>query len=260
MFRCTECNTEYEIKPDFCECGNDEFIETAGSPAPAQPQEVYREAAPSSIFEQNALNPQPEYKEEEEERFNFDPSFVKKKKITLISVAISVAAALALFFLVGNDTPQEVNDSPEKTAALNAKKEQLAKKIPDVDSFWDDTPAFKSSGSGSTVPLLNTNFKNLGSELKQYIFKVGKAYSENWDLRSVSGSGICKIEFIINRDGSFAKSNIVSKSENQSLNDSVNMAISQVAKVDPPPKGYHGERVQLAFEITKDRKPKMYYP
>ena len=26
MYKCTECEREYEIKPDFCDCGNDEFI------------------------------------------------------------------------------------------------------------------------------------------------------------------------------------------------------------------------------------------
>lgn len=263
MFRCTECNSEYEIKPDFCDCGNDEFIEVAETPAPQAPEEItYQEAAPSSIFEQNSLQPQVEYKEEvEEEQFNFDPSFVKKKKVTYSLTAASIIISIILFLLVGNDTTVKVDNSAEKEAALQAKKEMLAKTIPDVDSFWDNTPAFKSGGgSGSSTPLLNKNFKNLGSDLKQYIYSVGKTFASKWDIRGVSGSGICKIEYIINRDGSFAKSNIVYKSENQSLNDSVNMAISEVSKVDAPPKDYHGERVQLAFEITKDRKPKIYYP
>ena len=266
MFRCTECNSEYEIKPDFCECGNDEFVEVAGSPAPAVPepevQEEYQEAAPSSIFEQNSLQPQVEEKEEiEEEQFNFDPTFVKKKKITFTLITASVIASLILFIFAGNNTSTKVDESAERAKALEAKKAILAKAIPDVDSFWDSTPAFSTSGSKSAeAPLLNKNFKHLGSDLKQYIFTVGKAFSEKWDIRSVSGSGICKIEFVINRDGSFSKCHIVNKSENQSLNDSVNMAISQVPRVDAPPKDYHGERVQLAFEITKDRKPKMYYP
>ena len=259
MFRCTECNTEYEVKPDFCECGNDEFVEVDGSPAPQT--EVYQEAAPSSIFEQNSLQPQVEYREEvEEEQFNFDPSFVKKKKITITLVGASVLISLALFFLVGNNTTVKVDDSARKQAALEARKAQLAKTIPDVDSFWDDTPAFKSGGSGSTVPLLNRNLKNLNGTMKQYMYTIGKTFSKNWDTRGISGTGICRVEFIINRDGSLAKSNIVNKSENQSLNDSVNMAISQVHKFDAPPSDYHGERIQLAFEVSKDGKFKMYYP
>ena len=27
MFRCRECQTEYEVKPDYCDCGNDTFDE-----------------------------------------------------------------------------------------------------------------------------------------------------------------------------------------------------------------------------------------
>ena len=29
MFKCKECGTEYDIKPDFCDCGNDTFEEVA---------------------------------------------------------------------------------------------------------------------------------------------------------------------------------------------------------------------------------------
>ena len=29
MYKCTECGMEYEVKPDYCDCGNDEFIITA---------------------------------------------------------------------------------------------------------------------------------------------------------------------------------------------------------------------------------------
>lgn len=25
MYKCKECNSEYDIKPDYCECGNDTF-------------------------------------------------------------------------------------------------------------------------------------------------------------------------------------------------------------------------------------------
>lgn len=27
MFRCTDCNAEYKIKPDYCDCGNNMFNE-----------------------------------------------------------------------------------------------------------------------------------------------------------------------------------------------------------------------------------------
>ena len=27
MFRCKECGTEFDVKPDYCDCGNDTFDE-----------------------------------------------------------------------------------------------------------------------------------------------------------------------------------------------------------------------------------------
>ena len=26
MFRCKECGTEFDVKPDYCDCGNDTFV------------------------------------------------------------------------------------------------------------------------------------------------------------------------------------------------------------------------------------------
>ena len=55
MYRCTECGSEYELKPDFCDCGNDEFVnvsetaETAKSdiqPVKAEPQKQEEKPKP----------------------------------------------------------------------------------------------------------------------------------------------------------------------------------------------------------------------
>ena len=27
MYKCSECGSEYKEKPNFCDCGNDEFVE-----------------------------------------------------------------------------------------------------------------------------------------------------------------------------------------------------------------------------------------
>ena len=27
MYKCNECGAEYKIKPEYCDCGNDEFTE-----------------------------------------------------------------------------------------------------------------------------------------------------------------------------------------------------------------------------------------
>ena len=32
MFKCKECGTEYETKPDYCDCGNNTFEEIISTP------------------------------------------------------------------------------------------------------------------------------------------------------------------------------------------------------------------------------------
>ena len=38
MYKCSECEKEYDIKPAYCDCGNDVFIEIASTPQ-IQPKE-----------------------------------------------------------------------------------------------------------------------------------------------------------------------------------------------------------------------------
>ena len=259
MYRCTECNTEYEVKPEFCECGNDVFIEIDGDAAALQEVD-YQPAAPSSIFEQNSMEPQVEYQPEiEEERFSFDASIVRKKKITISLMAVSIIVAILLFSLVGNGTPKPKAD-PAKQAAEQARLAKLAETIPDVNAFWDDTPAYGKSSTKNSLPLLNNKLGELSPQMKRYMVSVGNDFSKNWSKNLISGEGLCKIEFTINKDGTINKSKIVEKSENESLNDSVSMVLTRVTNVDAPPEDYHGERIHLVFQVKDNGNFKIYYP
>lgn len=256
MFRCTECNTDYEVKPEFCDCGNDVFIEVDDGTAGV---EEYQAAAPSSIFEQNSMEPQVEYQPEiEEERFSFDASIVRKKKITISLMAVSIVVAVLLFALVGNE-PNRPKADPAKDAARQEQLAKLAATIPDVSAFWDDTPAYGNASSKNSLPLLNNKLGSLSPEMKRYMVSVGNDFSKGWSKNLISGDGICTIEFTVNKDGTINKSKIVEKSENETLNDSVSMVLTRVTNVDAPPEEYKGERIHLAFEV-KNNRFKMYYP
>ena len=64
MFKCKECGNEYDIKPDYCDCGNDTFEEIAA----AKPEN--QEPEPKS---KPTIAPVPEQKE--------TPQFQTKKKL-----------------------------------------------------------------------------------------------------------------------------------------------------------------------------------
>ena len=86
MFKCTECGLEYEIKPEYCDCGNNEFVITIDDGKAAEPSaEMKSEPAKpeSAIIKETAQN---------EKRISIEPK-------DLLSYAI-FTACIFLAFLV----------------------------------------------------------------------------------------------------------------------------------------------------------------
>ena len=51
MFRCKECGSEFDIKPDYCDCGNDTFEEIVEKVEPAIEIEPIKDAKSENFFE-----------------------------------------------------------------------------------------------------------------------------------------------------------------------------------------------------------------
>lgn len=141
MFRCKECGTEYNEKPDYCDCGNDTFEEIVQTPK--QP-EIKREIppAPKTVAAPRYNNtvqiqtPKQEYNRS----FNTVTDVPKVTNtgdmLSLGLFAISIILAVCTLFVFGNPKEQAVQqpsqDKPAQTTPLN---------IPSVDAFWDNSTA-----------------------------------------------------------------------------------------------------------------------
>ena len=135
MFRCKECGTEYDVKPDFCDCGNDVFEEIPGAvqkqaPAPSvqnQFQKSVSEPKHKKTFDE-------QYPELERLKNSFDP-------ISTVLFLLFVIIGLCVIFFVGNPEPDKVGDADKKKPEV--KSEIL--NIPSIDTFWNN----------STVGIIN---------------------------------------------------------------------------------------------------------
>lgn len=112
MYKCSECGTEYEIAPKYCDCGNDIFISTED----IEPQEI------EDIFDDE------EYETPKHRN-------LKHKSFSPFSISIFVLCiilSLLIIFVFGN---------PKKSVVENVVKNNLDEKtqIPEIDSFWDNT-------------------------------------------------------------------------------------------------------------------------
>ena len=120
MFRCKECQAEYEVKPDYCDCGNDTFDEIIPEVKKEEPKKIeekkVQQAAPPPP-------PAPVYSRRKTQSF-FDPA-------STIIFAICIILSFIIIFFVGNP----------KDDIKTVKKEENVKttaNIPNINTFWNN--------------------------------------------------------------------------------------------------------------------------
>ena len=125
MYKCTECGHEYNIKPDYCECGNDIFeIEN-------ESEEFYYN---NTDYEYNDENKDYDTRD----AINYSP--VDRKSIAFFIICI-ILSFITIFFPGSSDSNK---NSTDKTAE---KKQPVlaAKSIPDIDDIWIESKQRKQS-------------------------------------------------------------------------------------------------------------------
>lgn len=154
MYRCKECGAEFEEKPDYCDCGNDEFDEV-GIEEKLEQQPLKKidnnksdnvdnvgQALPDKNLEQHKPKPASSMrfsntetilkKQTFSERY---PEFSRLKKsldpISLIIFCGCILLSLYIVFFAWNPTEQEV--VAEKKQEINTPNN-----IPSIDKFWNN--------------------------------------------------------------------------------------------------------------------------
>lgn len=112
MYKCTDCDKLYDAKPEFCSCGGNSF----------------EQAAPTKQVE----NQEPEKFSVRNIRKNTDPRQIVSLSIFVLCLILAVVPWL-IKCNVKSVTP---HDNKKPIVQQNMK-------IPDIDSFWDNTPAAK---------------------------------------------------------------------------------------------------------------------
>lgn len=145
MFRCKECQTEYEIKPDYCDCGNDTFDEIIDNVQKIK-QETKTEKEKTEIKERKEIEDEPQIKQTREKReeniqikeqISTIQNEIKQKQQLNISVfawiifAICIILSLIVIFLPYKKTEETVKQEENKPIQEQA--------IPNINTFWDNS-------------------------------------------------------------------------------------------------------------------------
>lgn len=245
MYRCTECYTEYDECPDFCDCGNDTFEEIADVVESYEEDDYEEPEVVKAAPKKRKLSP-----EELEELQNEE----MEKKKSLIALAVIIVLCIGVFLA-----------PPHKKKKMQAVKEKVAKQrieLPEVDSYWDSAlpSKFKAKDPLANLPLLNERFRSISPVLREYLIDIGGEFDRKWDKSIVAGNGEAKVEFTIDKEGNISSKRIVTSSHNQSLDNSVLLALSNLTNFDVPPDDYKGERIYISFKVNKNGDSHVIYP
>lgn len=244
MYRCTECYTEYTELPEYCDCGNDTFEEVAE-------QEVYEEE--EEYIEPEPRPTRPKRKPSKEELEEMRKEELEKKK-SLIAAGVILFLCIVVFFM-----------PPHAKKKMDVVKEKVAKErlqLPGVNSFWDNTVPSKHRAKDplANLPVLNHRFASITPELREYLVDIGSEFDRKWDRSIVNGFGEAKVQFTIDKEGNIASKTIISSSHNDTLDNSVLLALSKVNSFNMPPDSYKGEKIYITFKISPNKDSHVVYP
>ena len=151
MFRCKECGAEYEEKPDYCDCGNDEFEEVGVgvniniNTTPENKQVDTAEIKQKISVQKQEVNEQTKVQPASSMAFNnsAQTTYVPQRTISIdpISLIIFIACILLSLYVVFFAWNEGLNTEDNENVQANTKSQQTVdtSKIPSVDRFWNNT-------------------------------------------------------------------------------------------------------------------------
>lgn len=146
MYKCTDCKSEYEQKPEYCDCGNNLFEETAT---------VKTSSIKDFPSEQERLKTDIDNKNTEGGFLAQYPKINKCfKSIDVLSGSIFVVCIILSIFawlFIGSGPAQK---HQAKKQVIKTQQTKITK-IPKLDSFWNDTLPKQKQEDTENSPEIN---------------------------------------------------------------------------------------------------------
>ncbi len=292
MFRCTDCNKEYEVNPGYCDCGNDQFEEIIDSMPSQQYDDGYSDGYDDGSYGNDGYNdyndgyndgyaddgygnydaqyqqpyPNQQYQQPYQQPYGHKKVKQKKPLSMMDKVGIGVFALCILlsilaFIFIGKDSGKDSNamiGTDQNGGSTLVKNYSIPTNI---DAIWDSTEAPQSPSAAKVDPnkILNTKLGSIDQEMNTFLIGMAQAMIDNWDRNGITGNGVTQMEFVVDKSGSIVGKKIYKYSGNKTLDDSVNKLIATFGKFQIPPSSYNQEIIIISFS-AKNGSMKAYYP
>lgn len=264
-YKCSECGEEFNIKPDYCDCGNDKFEEL---------QSLKNERYKISLFKKYGINPfaffffifciilsglvllfffnpeeKPAKKEHQSRRTQSIPPLEsfwnssapeKETEEEIVEIIQIIEKPRPKYVQKTSVSPK--SDSVRKSISKPDKK-------PVSKPVSQTRPAAKpkmQAKSKSTGTISKSNAANVHS----YKIRLRNALFSHLYAGNIEGGGKCGIEFSVNDSGKLINRAFTFQSDNRTLNDEVYRMMMRMPVFSAPPEGYKGEKIKITFEFN----------
>lgn len=289
MFICTECGLQYKNKPQYCDCGNDEFQELATRNITTILKERFDRIGISvysllflfvcvllSFFILFCFNPMPKNNTQISKNTTKSnvsiPSIdklwvestlkqdnIKVEKTPIINTTpISTSKQIVKKVVTKNNSKKTttksqtvVKEQAKKSPTTNntIKKTQVSTPTNTIKPKNIEKPKIQTPVKTVQKTVTNQNAKKNNQELYNYKLQLRQALFAKLSVVSIQGSGNCGIEFSIDSSGKLINRNFTYQSDNKSVNDEVYKMLMRLPKYYPPPSGYNGEKIKMIFSF-----------
>ncbi len=139
MYKCSECGCEYDIKPEFCDCGNDTFekIETTDKIPVQETQSDIKTIKPVKLevkHQEKFPNIQKKSFTEQYPGFSRFVSSIDPISGSIFGICI-LLSFIVIFFLWNVDENNITSPQPSPQG-----KGAISHNIPSIDKIWNSTP------------------------------------------------------------------------------------------------------------------------
>ncbi len=275
MFKCRDCGCEYNIKPDYCDCGNDTFDEIT----PVETRPDIRQIFSVIIFvlclilaiipwtiKDKTPKPAQTSKSEPiikeippiEKIWDSTPTEIKKPEPPK-APEIKEPEQECLQIIKPEEQPKKIQPAQKQEVKVSEKpktvqqpkptqKQEPPKQIKQPQPKPVQKPEIETESQRPqfTPPVIKID----KTPLINYKNELRIALLSKLNIPNIQGEGECAVSFSISQDGKLLNRSFIYKSSNKSVNDEVYLMLMRLPYFKQPPSLYKGETVKLKFYIN----------
>ncbi len=280
MYRCKECNAEYRVKPDYCDCGNDTFdyIEEKQPITLEQKAEIVSRVffaicliiaigvwfIPMKNKPQHKSAPPvqtktviPDINKIWDDTPIYQPQQIIPQQVTNITTEPIILTPTPV--QKKNLTPAKVVPPKKAPVTKIAVDKTLVTEQP--KPIQKPVQATKPTPKPIVKPIVKTEpivklepakpvYNPNSPVMIDYKTKLRAKLFTKFAVGGIQGSGTCSISFSIDKSGKLINRKFTRESNNKSLNDTVYYMLMSVPYFTVPPAEYNGSPINMTFTIN----------